>query len=154
MKRWAPKIGRSARLSELLRSVASSDRLGLACVMTEPDSFDFVQKPAASGRGLLIRLSVASLVAISIAISASAQSPSANPNETPAFGNDPAHRHKAYAKTTYGISCPGDRVVWVNTKSGVYHLEGERWFGRTSEGAYECEKGAIAEGDRETRNGQ
>jgi hypothetical protein len=74
---------------------------------------------------------------------------------TPATPSDPVvHHHKAYAKTTYGISCPGDRVVWVNTNSGVYHLEGERWFGRTATGEYECERAAKAEGDRETRNGQ
>ena len=72
----------------------------------------------------------------------------------PAPGDPVVHHHKAYPKTSYGISCPGDRVVWVNSNSGVYHLEGERWFGRTKSGQYECEKAAKAEGDRETRNGQ
>ena len=69
-------------------------------------------------------------------------------------GDSIVHHHKAYPKNAYGISCPGDRVVWVNSNSGVYHLEGERWFGRTRSGQYECEKAAKAEGDRETRNGQ
>ena len=50
--------------------------------------------------------------------------------------------------------CPNDSVVWVNTKSGVYHLEGERWYGATKDGAYVCRKEADAEGDRMTRNGQ
>ena len=50
--------------------------------------------------------------------------------------------------------CPNDTVVWVNTKTGVYHLKGERWYGMTKEGAYECRKEADAEGDRLTRNGQ
>ena len=53
-----------------------------------------------------------------------------------------------------GLRCPGDQVVWVNTRTGVYHLQGERWFGRTKYGEYLCEKAANAEGDRETRNGQ
>jgi hypothetical protein len=84
-----------------------------------------------------------------------AQDANLGPTSNPPTASDPVtHHHKAYAKTTYGISCPGDRVVWVNTKSGVYHLEGERWFGRTKSGQYECEKAAKAEGDRETRNGQ
>ena len=63
-------------------------------------------------------------------------------------------RHKQYAATNATISCPGDRVVWVNLPTHIYHLEGERWFGRTKSGQFECEKAAKAEGDRETRNGQ
>jgi hypothetical protein len=50
--------------------------------------------------------------------------------------------------------CPNDAVVWVNTKTGVYHLKGERWYGATKEGVYVCRKEADAEGDRVTRNGQ
>jgi len=50
--------------------------------------------------------------------------------------------------------CPKDAVVWVNTKTGVYHFKGQRWYGRTKEGAYECRKEADDEGDRPTHNGQ
>jgi hypothetical protein len=50
--------------------------------------------------------------------------------------------------------CPSDTVVWVNTKTGVYHFKGQRWYGNTNEGAYECRKDANIEGDRATRNGQ
>jgi hypothetical protein len=50
--------------------------------------------------------------------------------------------------------CPGDIVVWVNTRSGVFHMQGTRWYGITEQGAYECEGDAFAEGDRQSRNGQ
>ena len=40
------------------------------------------------------------------------------------------------------------------TRSGIYHYAGQRWYGRTENGAYVCEKEAIAAGDRATRNGQ
>jgi hypothetical protein len=63
-------------------------------------------------------------------------------------------RHKQYGAVEPGISCPGSRAVWVNLPTRIYHLEGERWFGRTKDGQFECEKAAKAEGDRETRNGQ
>lgn len=62
--------------------------------------------------------------------------------------------HQTYAPISAGKSCPGDRTFWVNTRTGVYHLEGERWYGRTKQGQLECEKAAKAESDRETRNGQ
>jgi hypothetical protein len=104
-------------------------------------------------RWVLIALlgSVLALSAPAVAQDAGTLGPTSNP----ATPTDPVvHYHKAYPKTSYGISCPGDRVVWVNTRSGVYYLEGERWFGRTRQGLYECEKAALAEGDRETRNGQ
>jgi hypothetical protein len=50
--------------------------------------------------------------------------------------------------------CPHDAVVWVNTKTRVYHFKGERWYGATKNGTYVCRKEADAEGDRMTRNGQ
>jgi hypothetical protein len=50
--------------------------------------------------------------------------------------------------------CPTDVVVWVNTKSGVYHFKGQRWYGTTKSGTYACQKEADASGDRPTRNGQ
>ncbi len=53
-----------------------------------------------------------------------------------------------------GLSCPGDRPVWVNTRSGVYHYAGERYYGSTREGKFICEREARQEGDRATRNGQ
>lgn len=50
--------------------------------------------------------------------------------------------------------CPHDTVVWLNTKTGVWHEKGMRWYGRTKEGAYVCRREAAAAGYRDTRNGQ
>jgi hypothetical protein len=50
--------------------------------------------------------------------------------------------------------CPKDTVVWVNTKTGIYHLRGERWYGRTKDGAYVYRKEADTGGDQMTRKGQ
>jgi hypothetical protein len=49
--------------------------------------------------------------------------------------------------------CPGETVVWVNTKSKVYHYAGANTYGHTKEGAYMCESDATSEGDRASRNG-
>ena len=53
-----------------------------------------------------------------------------------------------------GLRCPGDKVVWVNTGSGIYHFPGERYFGSTKDGKFLCEHDADREGDRPTHNGQ
>ena len=50
--------------------------------------------------------------------------------------------------------CPTDTVVWLNTKSGVYHFKGQRWYAATKQGAFVCKKEADAAGTRATRNGQ
>jgi hypothetical protein len=76
----------------------------------------------------------------------------------PAFAQTAAqHPVNPQTRSTGGgaeMSCPGDKVVWVNTKSGIYHFKGERWFGNTQQGKYMCEHAADAEGDRPTHNGQ
>lgn len=51
-------------------------------------------------------------------------------------------------------TCPGDQVVWVNTRSHIYHFPGQTWFGHTKEGKYLCRHAADQEGDRPTHNGQ
>jgi hypothetical protein len=48
--------------------------------------------------------------------------------------------------------CPTDTVVWVNTKSHVYHYAGTRSYGTTKRGAYMCEADATAAGDRASKS--
>ena len=49
--------------------------------------------------------------------------------------------------------CPNDEVVWLNTKTGIWHAQGARWYGATKQGAYVCKKEAAAAGDRGSLNG-
>ncbi len=48
--------------------------------------------------------------------------------------------------------CPGDTVVWANTRSKVYHFAGSRTYGKTRVGAYMCERDTVAAGIRSARN--
>ncbi len=50
--------------------------------------------------------------------------------------------------------CPHDTVVWLNLPTRVYHLQGQRWYGRTKNGAYVCKREADAAGARRSLNGQ
>lgn len=42
----------------------------------------------------------------------------------------------------------GATKVWVNSKSGVYHCPGSRWYGATKNGTYMTEREAKVNGDR------
>jgi hypothetical protein len=48
--------------------------------------------------------------------------------------------------------CPFDLVVWVNTKSSIYHYEGAHRYGNTLHGAYMCEADAKSSGRRASAN--
>jgi len=48
--------------------------------------------------------------------------------------------------------CPSDAVVWINTKSRIYHFAGTSNYGNTKHGAYMCEADAKAAGDRAAMN--
>jgi hypothetical protein len=48
--------------------------------------------------------------------------------------------------------CPNDTVVWLNTKSRIYHYPGTRSYGATKQGAYMCEADAAAAGDRASKS--
>jgi hypothetical protein len=51
------------------------------------------------------------------------------------------------------LSADKDVMVWVNTRTGVYHYSGSPWYGKTVHGAYMSEFQAKAEGDRPSANG-
>lgn len=57
-----------------------------------------------------------------------------------------ANEFSAEAQAT--ARCPGQTVVWVNTKSRIYHFAGTKNYGNTKAGAYMCEADAKAAGDR------
>ena len=44
--------------------------------------------------------------------------------------------------------CPGDTIVWANTRSRIYHYPTSRRYGHTKLGAYMCEKETAAAGIR------
>jgi len=48
--------------------------------------------------------------------------------------------------------CAGDSVVWANLGSRIYHFSGARDYGNTKQGAYMCERDAVAQGIRAAKN--
>lgn len=74
----------------------------------------------------------------------------AAPAQTAAPAPTGAGQFSTEAEARY--RCPTDKVVWVNTKSKIYHYQGTHNYGHTKEGAYMCEADARAAGDRAARS--
>jgi hypothetical protein len=99
----------------------------------------------------------------SSAAPATAPAPAPAPAPTPAQTYQPKPAPAATAARATGAGqfttageaqarCPSDKVVWVNTKSHVYHYAGTRSYGTTKQGAYMCEADANAAGDRASKS--
>jgi len=48
-------------------------------------------------------------------------------------------------------ACPTDTVVWANTRSKIFHLQGTSTFGKGKNGAFMCQTDAKAEGFKPTK---
>lgn len=60
--------------------------------------------------------------------------------QTPTGANQFASENQAQSH------CAGDTVVWVNTKTHVYHFAGNSAFGHTKHGAFMCRADADRSG--------
>ncbi|MGH7706602.1 MAG: hypothetical protein ACREM8_07125 [Vulcanimicrobiaceae bacterium] len=65
-----------------------------------------------------------------------------------------AKTHTATGTAAAGVpSCPAsDPVVWVNTSSNVYHMQGDKYFGKTKAGKYLCQSAANAAGAHQSKH--
>lgn len=43
-------------------------------------------------------------------------------------------------------ACPTDQVVWVNWEARMSHLPNDKWYGKTTSGAYACAQPAAEAG--------
>jgi len=96
-----------------------------------------------------------------------AAAPQAQPAPDQSAANPPAQRRAARTARGNAIPtragefateaeakahCPGESVVWANTRSKVYHFPGSRAYGTTKKGAYMCEKDTASAGMRSAKN--
>ncbi len=75
----------------------------------------------------------------------------------PLRGAHIAHGHVYSTKRHYHRTARpvgSSTTVWVNTRTGVFHLPGSRWYGRTKYGEYMSISQAEKDGYTEAENGQ
>jgi plastocyanin len=79
---------------------------------------------------------------------APAPAPTYQPKPKPMQAARPTGAGQFSSEAEAKARCPGDTVVWINTKgkSHTYHYSGTRWYGTTKQGAYMCEADAGAAG--------
>lgn len=75
----------------------------------------------------------------------SAAAPAAKPAVDPMAQPKATSRAKTAVPTTAATG-GGEGKVWVNTKSGTYHCEGTKYYGKTKAGEYMLEADAKAKG--------
>ena len=75
----------------------------------------------------------------------SAATPAAKPAVDPMAQPKATSRAKTAVPTTAAAG-GGAGKVWVNTKSGAYHCEGTKYYGKTKAGEYLSEADAKAKG--------
>lgn len=64
----------------------------------------------------------------------------------PLAANASSHAPSSASGATMPSCATNDPVVWVNTKSKVYHSQGDAYFGKTKAGRYACTSKAISMG--------
>lgn len=72
--------------------------------------------------------------------------PAPAPAQSQKAGTETSKPAQIEAKTP-----PAAGMVWVNTKSKVFHREGDRWYGKTKEGKFMTEAEALKEGYRPSK---
>jgi DNA uptake protein ComE-like DNA-binding protein len=80
--------------------------------------------------------------------------PAAATSPKPAAKTDttkPTTTAKSSDTTVVAKTPPQKGMVWVNTDSGIYHREGDRWYGKTKQGEFMTEAEAQKKGYREAK---
>lgn len=88
----------------------------------------------------MVKVSGAAPLAAPASKSAVPVSPSAKPASKP-----------SPSTSTTQIAGGGAGMVWVNKDTKVFHREGDRWYGKTKQGAYMSESDALKAGYRESK---
>lgn len=84
------------------------------------------------------------LCLVSIGLALAAAVPALGASDQPAVSLEHVRHFSSLGEAEQ--FCGQDTVVWANMHTDVYHMPGSRWFGRSSKGAYFCQRMLDAAG--------
>jgi len=84
----------------------------------------------------------------------SGSSPAANAKASPAPDRTKAKDNSENNSGAATQTPPQKGMVWVNLNTGVYHREGDRWYGKTKKGKFMSEADAQKAGYRPAKEGK
>jgi len=90
-------------------------------------------------------------VTVGSGVSAPAEPPKATAKPAPASEIPKAAKPKVEKAPEQAATPPVKGMVWVNHKSKVYHVEGDRYYGKTKSGEWMTEEEAIKKGYRKSK---
>jgi competence protein ComEA len=83
--------------------------------------------------------------------STASSSSSSSTSESRSSASSKTSASESRAESAPAQPPPSKGMVWVNTASGIFHREGDRWYGNTKQGKYMTEADAIKAGYREAK---
>lgn len=72
-------------------------------------------------------------------------------SEKPAAPESTAPKTTTHKTVTEARTPPAKGMVWANKDSKIYHVEGDRWYGKTKNGEWMTEEDAIKAGYRKSK---
>lgn len=87
-------------------------------------------------RILMQKLLIASLLAMTSSIALAQQTPA----------------KLTFYKTADAAACSGDQSVWIDPQTQVYYVKGDKLYGKTKRGGYNCRRQADAAGYHPSRS--
>jgi hypothetical protein len=73
--------------------------------------------------------------------------PTSPPTMTPPPATTPPPSTHFTTQAAAKSHCPEDTIVWATlSRARVYHVSGDRYYGKTRHGAYMCQKDALKAG--------
>jgi Helix-hairpin-helix motif len=115
-------------------------------------TYDKIKGQITARRGAKASASESSAATPSEPSSSNPTTPSKASNQPPKASGQSDSEVSENASQTARIP-PEKGMVWVNTSTGVYHREGDRWYGKTKKGKFMSEAAAQKAGYRAAKNG-